>query len=69
MAKPGRATQGKRNRELAKQDKRKEKEDRRTQRKEQKTQPSDSPFSSDEDPDLAGIVPGPQKPWDWDETH
>lgn len=61
MAKPGRATQAKRSRELAKQDKRKDKEERRLHKKEQKTQDGDDPyFDSEEDPDLRGIIPGPQ---------
>ncbi|MBI3555128.1 MAG: hypothetical protein HY074_02545 [Deltaproteobacteria bacterium] len=59
MAKPNKATQAKRGRELAKQDKRKEKAERRAERKDVR---ANSPRVADgEDPDLAGIVPGPQK--------
>lgn len=59
MAKPGRATQMKRSREMAKQDKRKDKEEKRAIKKEQKDLNPDA-FNDGEDPDLAGIVPGPQ---------
>jgi hypothetical protein len=47
----------KRSRELAKQAKRKEKEERRAQRK-----TAGTGASGEEDPDLAGIIPGPQPP-------
>ena len=54
-------SQQKRSRERAKQEKRQQKAERRAQtsgRPAQKRQPGD------EDPDLAGIVPGPQpSPW------
>jgi len=62
MAKPGRATQAKRNREIAKIDKQKDKEERRAQRKEQKAQSPSYLSGTGEDPDLIGIVPGPQEP-------
>ena len=52
------AAMAKRSRELAKQAKRKEKEERRALRKADKTNPQ----SDEEDPDLAGIIPGPQPP-------
>jgi hypothetical protein len=58
MAKPGRASQAKRGREKAKQEKRKEKLERRAIRKQEKT--STPSMNGSEDPDLAGIVPGPQ---------
>ena len=58
MAKPNKATQAKRGRELAKQDKRKEKAERRADRKDA---PSVPRGIDGEDPDLAGIVAGPQK--------
>jgi hypothetical protein len=58
MAKPGRASQAKRGREKAKQEKRKEKLERRAVRKQEKTESSRP--EGIEDPDLAGIVPGPQ---------
>jgi len=62
MAKPGRATQAKRNRELAKREKQSNKEERRSLKKEEKTQRLEGPYTDGEDPDLAGIIPGPQKP-------
>lgn len=61
MAKPGRATQAKRNRELAKQDKMRDKKERQTQKKEQRAQNLPLELAGDEDPDLIGIFPGPQK--------
>jgi hypothetical protein len=62
MARPGPATQAKRKRELAKKQKRKEKLERRALRKEQKAQNTARDDDSGEDPDLKGIVPGPQPP-------
>ncbi len=60
MARSNKVTQGKRNREMAKKQKRQEKESRRLERK---TQDSEGPVvAPDEDPDLAGIRPGPQPP-------
>jgi hypothetical protein len=64
MGRPGPATQAKRRRERAKQEKRKEKQERRAMRKEQKAQRAAELSDSDEDPDLIGIVPGPQPPVD-----
>lgn len=61
MAKRGPQTYQKRQRELAKQEKRKAKAERRAQRKEQKALESDQGAEPGVDPDLAGIVPGPQK--------
>ena len=70
MAKPGRATQAKRSRELAKQDKRRDKEERRAQKKDEKGNEINSPAylagHADEDPDLAGIVRGPHNTPIWD---
>jgi hypothetical protein len=60
MPRPAKATLAKRTRERDKQVKRKEKEARRAQRNEQKRaaiRPTDG-----EDPDLAGMIPGPQAP-------
>ena len=60
IARPGKATLAKRARERAKQVKQKEKEERRALRKEEKKstlRPDDG-----EDPDIAGMVPGPQEP-------
>ncbi len=64
MARPGPQTHKKRQRELAKQEKRKLKAERRVQRKEQKALESESADGVDPgvDPDIAEIVPGPQKP-------
>ena len=59
MGKPG-TTQAKRSRELKRQGRQKEKEERRAERKLERL---NNPRRQDgEDPDLAGIVPGPQKP-------
>ncbi len=62
MARPGPQTQAKRRRELAKQEKRKQKDERRALRKEQKELNPPPPSRPGEDPDILGIVPGPQKP-------
>jgi len=62
MARPGPASQAKRARERAKQEKRKAKEEKRALRKEQKAQKSDERPDDGRDPDIAGIVPGPQPP-------
>ncbi len=56
-------TQQKRLRERAKQEKRQQKAERRAQATNRRTERRDGP--NGEDPDLAGIVPGPQpSPWD-----
>lgn len=52
----------KRQKELARVEKRKEKEQRREQRKKEKEERGSNPDAPEEDPDLAGIVPGPQPP-------
>jgi len=62
MAKPGRATQAKRSRELAKKEKAHNKDERRAAKKEEKAQRTEHSFMG-EDPDLIGIIPGPQKPY------
>ena len=62
MARPGPATQAKRRRERAKKDKQMAKAERRALRKEQKAQNSARPCDPGEDPDLIGIVAGPQQP-------
>lgn len=49
----------KRHRELARQDRQREKEARREERKRQKAERPATPEGG-EDPDIAGIVPGPQ---------
>jgi hypothetical protein len=54
-------SQQKRSRERAKQEKRQQKAERRAQ---STTKPGVKRLPGDEDPDLAGIVPGPQpSPW------
>jgi len=62
MARPTPQTQAKRRRELSKQEERKAKQERRALRKEQKTKNGDSSVPPGQDPDLYGIVPGPQPP-------
>ncbi len=66
MANRTRPTLEKRAKERARQEKRKQKEERRATAKLQK---HNSPRrEGDEDPDIAGIVPGPQpSPWGDDE--
>jgi hypothetical protein len=62
MATSNRPTQGKRTRERALKEKQQEKNDRRVVKKqEKKDRPTDG---SDDgvDPDLIGIIPGPQEP-------
>lgn len=60
-----RPTQNKRARERARQEKRQEKEARRADKARQPSRPA---TENGEDPDIAGIVPGPQRsPWDDDE--
>jgi hypothetical protein len=66
MANRTRPTLEKRAKERARQEKRKQKDERRASAK---TQRSSSPRQEgEEDPDIAGIVPGPQpSPWGDDE--
>ncbi len=59
MAKRGPTTFAKRQRELQKQERRQAKLERRAQRKEEKATRPDR-AERDHDPDIAGIVPGPQ---------
>lgn len=60
---PGKVTQAKRNRERAQQQKRQEKQARRAQRTLEKTQRVPANEMADgEDPQLAGLRPGPQPP-------
>jgi hypothetical protein len=59
MGQPNRATQGKRNREKAKQEKQAEKREDRARRKEVRESRA-LQSNGGEDPDIAGIVPGPQ---------
>jgi hypothetical protein len=61
-----RPTLEKRAKERARQEKRKQKEERRASAKAQKSQAPRA--AGEEDPDIAGIVPGPQpSPWGDDE--
>lgn len=64
MAKPSRATQAKRGRERANQEKQQGKREDRALRKEQKKVVNSERLSADPDydPDLDGIYPGPQPP-------
>jgi hypothetical protein len=50
----------KRQKERERQDRQREKEEKRKQRKIEKSQ--QGPRTEEEDPDIAGIVPGPQPP-------
>ena len=58
MANRGRATFAKRQKEIARQERAREKAAKRVERKETWVKPDRK--SSGEDPDIAGIVPGPQ---------
>ena len=60
MSRPGPATQAKRNRERSKQEWQQEKEAKRSLRKEEQKKERDRLLEEGIDPDLAGIVPGPQ---------
>jgi hypothetical protein len=64
MAKNARPTSNKRAREKAQQERQKEKQQRRLEAKERKGTPL-AAESGGEDPDLAGIRPGPQPRPDW----
>ena len=68
MARPGPTTFAKRQREIRKRQRRQEKLERRAQRKMDKEQAAEEAPGdlSGEDPDIAGIVPGPQPLPDWD---
>jgi hypothetical protein len=59
ISRPSKATLAKRAREKAKHERQQEKEERRAQRKEAKQIPR---RNDGEDPDLAGMRPGPQAP-------
>lgn len=67
MAKRGPTTFSKRQREREKQEKRKLKLEKRAQRKEEKANRQTS-TETGVDPDIAGIVPGPQPPLEDDLT-
>jgi len=57
MANRGRATFAKRQKEIARQERAREKAAKRVDRKEHKSKPD---RAAGDDPDIAGIVPGPQ---------
>ncbi len=66
MAQRSKATFQKREREKEKQQKQRDKEARRTEAK--KVKAEREPFLGNEDPDIAGIKPGPQplpEQWQW----
>jgi len=63
MARNSKPTSQKRAREKARLDRQKEKEQRRAEARERKA--ATPPRSGDEDPDLAGIRPGPQPRPEW----
>jgi len=68
MAKRSRPTFQKREKEKARLEKQKEKESRRLESKERKA--DQAVGFGDEDPDIAGIRPGPQPlPEQWDQDH
>jgi hypothetical protein len=50
----------KRQKEAARRDKQRRKDEKKEQRKREKTERGDTPLAPGEDPDIAGIVPGPQ---------
>lgn len=61
MAKPARATQGKRNRERALKERQQEKQEQKIIRKEARAERAAN-LEQGIDPDLIGIFPGPQPP-------
>jgi hypothetical protein len=66
MAQRSRPTSQKRERERSKQQKQRDKDARRIEAKERKA--NREPRTTQEDPDIAGIKPGPQRlpeQWDW----
>jgi hypothetical protein len=68
MANRTKVTQQKRARERAKQERMQEKTRRREEAKSRKANEPQLAGSGDEDPDIAGIIPGPQpSPWDDDD--
>jgi hypothetical protein len=50
----------KRQKEAARRDRQRQKDEKREQRKREKAERPDQPLAPGEDPDIAGIVPGPQ---------
>lgn len=63
MARRSRSTFKKRQKEIARQQKQQDKLARRLQRSKEREETS-TPGTGDEDPDIAGILPGPQPPAD-----
>ncbi len=61
MAHPG---SSKRQKELARQEKRRLKEEKRVQRRKEKADRVEVSNPITDDPDIAGIVPGPQPPYE-----
>jgi hypothetical protein len=61
VGKPNRATQAKRNRERSKQERQQEKQEKRSLRNDQKKE-RDLLIADGMDPDLIGMVAGPQPP-------
>ena len=64
MSRPGPATQAKRNRERSKQEWQQEKQAKKSLRKEEQKKERDRLLGEGIDPDLVGIVAGPQPPQD-----
>jgi hypothetical protein len=62
MARNRSATFAKRERERTRLQRRNEKAERKAQRKAEKENTNDTDVAPGEDPDIAGIVPGPQPP-------
>ena len=52
----------KRQKEAVRRDRQAKKDEKREQRKREKSERTDHPMAPGEDPDIAGIVPGPQPP-------
>jgi hypothetical protein len=68
MANRTKVTQQKRARERAKQERQQEKTRRREEAKTRKANEPHQASAGDEDPDIAGIIPGPQpSPWEDDD--
>jgi len=67
MGRPGPASQAKRSRERLKQERHQEKQERREFRKEQRKE-REKLIAEGHDPDLAGIVAGPQPVLDSEDT-
>jgi hypothetical protein len=63
VARRSRSTFKKRQKEIARQQKQQDKLARRLQRSKEREETS-TPGTGDEDPDIAGILPGPQPPAD-----